>query len=183
MAETIRQTTHARQGPGDQPRVPLRPGELVHRPQNINARPTTRFIVPYLTAVGELKREAALHRPAPRLAAVCERELASWGDDAHRRCGHAELKQSLLLRPVEILLEQPHVLSGWLSVHRDSYTHDRRSRALERNPMELLDDLYHFLNMDFTPGRAGGKHDLGARSRAPAAGAGFYASLRRAARG
>ena len=26
--------------------------------QNINARPTTRFIVPYLTAVGELKQRA-----------------------------------------------------------------------------------------------------------------------------
>jgi acetyl/propionyl-CoA carboxylase alpha subunit len=34
MAEVIRQTTHARQGPGDQPRIPLRPGELVHRSEH-----------------------------------------------------------------------------------------------------------------------------------------------------
>ena len=34
MAETIRRTTHARPRPGHQPGVPLRPGELVYRPEH-----------------------------------------------------------------------------------------------------------------------------------------------------
>ena len=36
--------------------------------QNINARPTTRFIVPYLTAVGELKQQAEQYGPGLGLA-------------------------------------------------------------------------------------------------------------------
>ena len=47
----------ARHQPRHQPGVPLRPGQLVPR-QNVRAKPTTRFVVPYLTLVGQLKEEA-----------------------------------------------------------------------------------------------------------------------------
>jgi hypothetical protein len=42
----------------DQPGVPLRPGELVPR-RNVYAKPTTRFVVPYLTLVGLLKEASS----------------------------------------------------------------------------------------------------------------------------
>ncbi|MDP5071626.1 MAG: biotin carboxylase, partial [Congregibacter sp.] len=121
--------------------------------QNINARPTTRFIVPYLTAVGELKREAANIDLEYAWQKVCQSELAE-ADSADQDSLNAtlELKHTLLLRPLGVLLEEPHLLSGWLSVHRDSYTMINERVSWNENPMELLVDLYHFLNMDYLPG-------------------------------
>ncbi|GAB5414436.1 MAG: biotin carboxylase N-terminal domain-containing protein [Congregibacter sp.] len=123
--------------------------------QNINARPTTRFIVPYLTAVGELKREARSIDVSYAWKQVCERQLAEFNDDPSTQAALREtldLKQSLLLRPLELLLEQPHLLSGWLSVHGDCYTVIEGEISWNDNPITLLADIYHFLNMDYAPG-------------------------------
>ncbi len=121
--------------------------------QNINARPTTRFIVPYLTAVGELKREAESIDLAYAWRSVCQRATADLeGLDAAETKQALELKQTLLLRPLEMLLEQPHVLAGWLSVHRDSYTLIDGRVSWNDNPVRLLADLYHYLNMDYMTG-------------------------------
>ena len=62
-----------------------------------------------------------------------------------------QLKESLLLRPLHMLLEEPHMLSGWLSVNRDCYTMIEGKICWNENPMELLADTYHFLNMDYVP--------------------------------
>jgi acetyl/propionyl-CoA carboxylase alpha subunit len=121
--------------------------------QNINARPTTRFIVPYLTAVGELRREALSVDLAHAWGAVCKRELEGLSGSEHNELAATlTLKQTLVLRPLELLLEQPHVLSGWLSLHRDSYTRIDNRISWNDNPIALLAEMYHFLNMDFAPG-------------------------------
>ena len=121
--------------------------------QNINARPTTRFIVPYLTAVGELKRRANDMDLQHAWKALCAAELAGHEGEAATALSQAlELKQTLLLRPVEKLLAEPHILSGWLSVNRDCYTVIEGGISWNENPIELLADSYHFLNMDFAPG-------------------------------
>mgnify|MGYP003109929746 CR=1 FL=1 len=121
--------------------------------QNINARPTTRFIVPYLTAVGELKREAANIDLEHAWRSVCERELQGVEGAAVKELREAmDLKQTLLLRPIAMLLDEPHLLSGWLSVHRDAYTVIDGCISFNENPVALLADLYHFLNMDFIAG-------------------------------
>ncbi|MEL7046021.1 MAG: biotin/lipoyl-containing protein, partial [Pseudomonadota bacterium] len=118
--------------------------------QNINARPTTRFIVPYLTAVGELKREAESIDLAYAWRSVCRRATADLhGEDAAETEQALALKQTLLLRPLETLLEQPHILAGWLSVHRDSYTLIDGRVSWNDNPLRLLADIYHYLNMDY----------------------------------
>ncbi len=57
LSEVLAQHHPARQRPGHQPRIPLRPGQLVPRQQR-HAKPTTRFVVPYLALVGTLKEEA-----------------------------------------------------------------------------------------------------------------------------
>ena len=123
--------------------------------RNVNARPTTRFIVPYLTAVGELKREAGgidLHHAWDLL---CERELSGLDEDqAAALRDTLALKQTLLLRPLQIMLEEPHLLSGWLSVHRGCYRMEDGRVRWRSNPMRLLADLYHFLDMDFDPREA-----------------------------
>ena len=121
--------------------------------QNINARPTTRFIVPYLTAVGELKQRANDLDLQYAWKRVCQAELVGHEGEAAKALAHAlELKQTLLLRPLEILLAEPHVLSGWLSLNRDCYTVIDGGISWNENPIELLADSYHYLNMDYAHG-------------------------------
>ena len=120
---------------------------------NVNARPTTRFIVPYLTAVGELGQEAAGIDLAQAWQAVCDRELEGLDQSAAAALRETlELKQTLLKRPVQRLLDQPHLLSGWLSAHRERYTLSEGRIRWRDNPLRLLADLYHFLNMEFVRG-------------------------------
>ncbi|MDO8861874.1 biotin/lipoyl-containing protein [Haliea sp. E1-2-M8] len=120
--------------------------------QNINARPTTRFIVPYLTAVGELKDQANNIDLDFAWREICRARVKGLGEAAAKALHDAmELKHTLLLRPLYRLLEEPHVLSGWLSINRDCYTVIEGKLCWNENPVELLADTYHFLNMDFTP--------------------------------
>ncbi|MEM9256613.1 MAG: biotin/lipoyl-containing protein [Pseudomonadota bacterium] len=121
--------------------------------QNINARPTTRFIVPYLTAVGELKQAANDQDIAYAYKALSQRAIEGLETDERAAMAAAlQRKESLLLRPLEALLREPHLLSGWLSLNRDCYTLLDGKLSWNENPMELLADTYHFLNMDFVEG-------------------------------
>jgi acetyl/propionyl-CoA carboxylase alpha subunit len=123
--------------------------------QNINARPTTRFIVPYLTAVGELKQQANNLDLTYAYAQLCKKALATVEGTARAALAETlQLKESLLLRPLARLLEEPHILSGWLSLNRDCCTVIEGKLCWNENPIELLADTYHFLNMDFIAGEA-----------------------------
>ncbi len=121
--------------------------------QNINARPTTRFIVPYLTAVGKLKQNANNIDLAYAYRQLIQQELAEVEGSEEGALQEAlTLKHSLLLRPLEKLLEEPHIFSGWLSINRDCYTVIDGRISWNENPIELLADTYHFLNMDYVQG-------------------------------
>lgn len=123
--------------------------------QNINARPTTRFIVPYLTAVGELRQRANNLDLEYAYTQLCKVALAEVESDAHLALADTlQLKESLLLRPLSRLLAEPHILSGWLSVNRDCYTLIEGKICWNENPIELLAETYHFINMDYTAGDA-----------------------------
>lgn len=120
--------------------------------QNINARPTTRFIVPYLTAVGELKAEADKLDIEYAWQQISRTALNGQGDEAAKALKSSlELKSTLLLRPLERLLAEPHILAGWLSINRDCYTLIDGKVSWNENPVEMLADTYHFLNMDYSP--------------------------------
>lgn len=119
---------------------------------NINARPTTRFIVPYLTAVGLLKEQANQVDLTYAYSKISAQLLASCGEDnAATQAMQTTLdrKRSLLIRPIEKLFDQPHVLAGWLSLHRDSFSIDNGKVTWRENPIKMLADTYHYLNMDF----------------------------------
>ena len=123
--------------------------------QDINARPTTRFIVPYLTAVGELKQQANDLDLTHAYAELGKTALSGLeGDEKAALAETLQLKETLLLRPLSRLLEEPHILSGWLSINRDCYTLIDGKICWNENPIELLADTYHFLNMDFVAGDA-----------------------------
>ena len=121
---------------------------------NVQARPTTRFIVPYLTAVGRLRQRAEALDVEHALGDIRRRLLAAESDAASRKslAECVDRKQSLLLRPVHKLFAEPHMLSGWLSIHRAAFTVSGGKIAFNTNPVELLADTYHYLNMDFRAG-------------------------------
>jgi acetyl/propionyl-CoA carboxylase alpha subunit len=117
---------------------------------NVWAKPTTRFVVPYLTQVG-LLGECAQHVDATRaFDRLAHAASASAKTDAGKQATTSVLsdKRTLLSRPLQALLSGPHVLSGWLAMFRERFAHaDGRFRWLV-NPLVLLKDSYHFLNME-----------------------------------
>lgn len=125
---------------------------------NVQARPTTKFIVPYLTAVGQLKQAAnnieldyayqMLHETA--LSSITDTSTAAAMTEVIKR------KQSLFLRPIKQLLADPHAFSGWLSLHKNDFSMVKSaspSIVWKVNPLVLLDDLYHYLNMEHRENR------------------------------
>jgi acetyl/propionyl-CoA carboxylase alpha subunit len=120
------------------------------------AKPTTKFVVPYLTLVGLLKQEASaidldhafqqLQKRAVAKARAAGKEV---GDATQKAL---ELKQTLLERPFSRLVEEPHYLSAWLSEHKDDFTYAGESVAWRKNPVEVLADTYEMLHMLEQPG-------------------------------
>jgi len=146
--------------------------------QNINARPTTRFIVPYLTAVGRLKEMASQIDLNFAYAQIRAHYLKHAGDQAKAYTSVLDRKLSLILRPIDALFAQPHMLAGWLSLNRHHFAaRDGRIEWL-CNPIELLAELYHYLHMDFEQGKPAAymiwDHDNELLQKALA----FYAALK-----
>tara|TARA_R110001592_G_scaffold29205_3_gene106208 strand:- start:435 stop:3314 length:2880 start_codon:yes stop_codon:yes gene_type:complete len=123
-------------------------GETVH------ARPTTQFIVPYITAVGALKREAQQFNLNEVYRNICQTEIKNAGSAENQAALQKILqrKQLLLTRPIESLMHEPHLLSGWLSLHQSDFSHDGKAKlSWTRNPIKVLADTYHYLNMNYRP--------------------------------
>ncbi|HCM06491.1 MAG TPA: biotin carboxylase [Oceanospirillales bacterium] len=120
---------------------------------NINARPTTRFIVPYLTAVGLLKQKANNLDLTFAYQQVCNKAMAAVKDDEAKSALHDVLtrKHLLLTRPIERLLAEPHVLAGWLSLNQKYFELNTKGEIFwVENPVKILSEAYHFINMDFS---------------------------------
>jgi biotin carboxyl carrier protein len=117
----------------------------------VDAKPTTRFVVPYLTLVGELRREANEIDPDYAYDRLCGQYLkAVSGDPAAARATNdiSVLKRTLLGRPIGRVLRQPHLLSAWLSSNRNHFeVKDRRVTWL-RNPLLVIAETYELLHMD-----------------------------------
>ncbi len=118
--------------------------------QNVHARPTTRFVVPYLTAVGQLKNAFSKIDLAFCFNQIRNKYLT--GKDATTIAAYSnalDRKYGLLLRPIEEFFKEPHLLSGWLSINRNHMVLEKNKVTWLKNPMELLADTYHYLNMDY----------------------------------
>ncbi|NIB41257.1 biotin carboxylase [Pseudomaricurvus alkylphenolicus] len=118
---------------------------------NINARPTTRFIVPYLTAVGLLKQSANSLDLAYAYKQVCQNAINAAADKEAKLALKEvlERKQILLTRPLEMLLAEPHVLAGWLSINQANFSVEGGKVSWNANLVRVLAETYHFLNMDY----------------------------------
>ena len=116
----------------------------------VNARPTTKFIVPYLTAVGELASEASRIDVDVAWRILGQQQIA--GLSAEKAAEVSDVlarKQSLLLRPLRQLLQSPHLLSGWLSINQDAFHRNDGRLGWSENPIDVLSDTYHFLKLNW----------------------------------
>ena len=129
--------------------------------RNVWAKPTTRFVVPYLTQVGLLHEETLeldLVYAWTQIGAHREKQLRALGDGeavaqaltATRRA--LQLKETLFKRPLDALCDEPHVFSAWLSRNLASFTIVDQRVVWQKNPLEVLADTYWLLNMDHRPG-------------------------------
>ncbi len=119
---------------------------------NVLAKPTTRFVVPYLTLVGTLKEEASKIDPVYAFLQMKKHYARRHGDEPGVVKALSEVldrKGTLLTRPLERLLEDPHLLSGWLSLNRKSFRIDSGKVVWLKNPLVILDETYEYLNMSF----------------------------------
>lgn len=118
--------------------------------QNVMAKPTTRFVVPYLTLVGKLKEASRKLDVVYAFLAMKKHYNALYGDDSEIRQAVSETldrKGTLLTRPMEKLLEDPHLLSGWLSINRRNFKIQKGKLVWLRNPLVILAETYEYLNM------------------------------------
>jgi acetyl/propionyl-CoA carboxylase alpha subunit len=126
--------------------------------QNVMAKPTTRFVVPYLTLVGLLKEEGSKLDVAYAFAEMKKHYVAQISAEAPNDPSLAKAmaevidrKATLLTRVIERLLEDPHLLSGWLSLNRRNYRIENGKVVWIRNPLGVLNDTYTYLNMGWDP--------------------------------
>jgi hypothetical protein len=116
------------------------------------AKPTTKFVVPYLTQVGLVAREARAIDLEYAFHEIERRRIAAIGPEA-RQC--FDLKETLVERPLRMLFSEPHFISAWLAQHmRDALVVDGRV-VWQRNPIEVLDDTYRLLDLVDDEGAAG----------------------------
>lgn len=148
---------------------------------NVMAKPTTRFVVPYLTLVGKLKEEASkidevfafisLKKHYAKLYAENLEALEAVSKTLDR-------KGTLLTRPMEILLKDPHLLSSWLSINRKNFELKHGKLIWLRNPLVVIEETYEHLNMSWKEGEPAAEmiwsHDNALLQKASA----FYADLR-----
>jgi biotin carboxyl carrier protein len=126
--------------------------------QNVMAKPTTRFVVPYLTLVGQLKEEsgkidtvAAFLQLKKHYAKKMAEQFPEDASIGKTMSSILDRKGTLVTRPMDKLLEDPHLLSGWLSINRKNFTMENGKVVWHDNPFVILADTYDYLNMAFDP--------------------------------
>lgn len=127
---------------------------------NVNAKPTTRFVVPYLALVGTLKEEAnkldTIYAFLQMKKQYGKRIAEQFPDDpgvAKNMSSLLDRKGTLITRPMERLLDDPHLLSGWLSLHHKNFRIDNGKVVWLQNPLGVLNDTYEYLHMSYRPNK------------------------------
>ena len=150
LREVLRRTVL--RGPDLQTNLQFHYG-LVHwfLANGVDAKPTTRFVVPYLTLVGELLNEANEIDPNyayDRLAAQYLNAASTDPVAAKATNDLCILKKTLLGRPLGRILRQPHLFSAWLSSNKNNFEVKNGRVTWLQNPLLVLSDTYYLLHMD-----------------------------------
>ncbi|MBV5341745.1 MAG: biotin carboxylase [Deltaproteobacteria bacterium] len=130
--------------------------------RNVMAKPTTRFVLPYLALVGTLKEEAnkldevyAFFQMKKHYAKHVAEQYADQPDVCAKELKNVsallDRKGTLITRPMERLLSDPHLLSGWLSINTKNFRIDKGRVVWLRNPLGVLNETYEYLHMNYRP--------------------------------
>ena len=130
--------------------------------RNVMAKPTTRFVVPYLALVGTLKEEAnkldvvyAFLQMKKHYAKLVSEKFSDQPENlAHLQKNMSTMldrKGTLITRPIQRLLDDPHLLSGWLSLNTINFRIEKGRVIWLRNPLGVLNETYEYLHMNFRP--------------------------------
>lgn len=127
--------------------------------EHVHAKATTSFAMPYLTQVGLLKQstnDLDLEHAFSQIKNFHKKNVAHAHSEGEQLStalkaidNVLERKHTLLLRPIELLLAEPHMLCGWLSLNKGSIRFDNDTVVWTKNPIDVLSETYHFLNMDY----------------------------------
>jgi acetyl/propionyl-CoA carboxylase alpha subunit len=150
LREVIRRTVL--RGPDLQTNLQFHYG-LVHwfLANGVDAKPTTQFVVPYLTLVGELRQEANEIDANYAYDRLCAQYLDAVKSDPAAAKATQDLsvmKRTLIGRPLGRILRQPHLLSAWLSSNKETFDIDDGRVVWRKNPLLVLADTYYLLHMD-----------------------------------
>jgi acetyl/propionyl-CoA carboxylase alpha subunit len=150
LREVLRRTVI--RGPDLQTNLQFHYG-LVHwfLANGVDAKPTTRFVVPYLTLAGELLHESNEIDVDYAYDRLCRKYLSAVSTDpaaAKATTDLSVLKKTLLGRPLGRILRQPHLLSAWLSANKNHFEVNKGRVTWLRNPLSVLADTYFLLHMD-----------------------------------
>ncbi|MDY0212788.1 MAG: biotin/lipoyl-containing protein [Desulfuromonadaceae bacterium] len=121
---------------------------------NVMAKPTTRFVVPYLTLMGCLKQEAAKVDPVVAFLSLKKRYVVANAENPEVKKAISDILDrngTLLTRPLQRILKDPHLLSGWLSLNRKNFCMEGRKLKWLRNPLMIIAETYEYLNMTMRP--------------------------------
>ncbi|MGB5810214.1 MAG: biotin carboxylase N-terminal domain-containing protein [Polyangiales bacterium] len=119
--------------------------------RGVDAKPTTRFVVPYLTLMGELLAESNQIDLDYAYNRISQSYLDRAGEDAQAVQATNEValrKATLIARPLRRLLDEPHLLSAWLSTHMEHFDITKAGVTWHRNPVLILADTYQLLHME-----------------------------------
>ena len=113
------------------------------------------YYVPYLTLIGKLKEESSKIDVVHAFLAMKKHFATLYGSDPEVKKAISETldrKGTLLTRPMEKLLADPHLLSGWLSINRQNFKVEKGKLVWSRNPLVILEETYEYLNMTWCEG-------------------------------
>ena len=138
--------------------------------QHPRAKIETRFVQAYLAAVGRLFDAAQgvdldlafdIVKASARERVTGEGESAGAMDSVGAGYDRAmDLKSTLILRPMQRLFANPHLLAGWIAASAGHFETDDAGIASggaprwRISPMDALDALYRYLAMDSADGPA-----------------------------
>lgn len=110
-------------------------------------KPSTSFMLPYLSAVGAL---AEVIKDID-LEFAWTSEIARLPDEEAK--GVLRRKETLIMRPIERLFSNPHLLAGFLSLHHGKlWDLSADGCTFADNPFVFLQELYHYLHLEWRPG-------------------------------
>ena len=109
-------------------------------------RPNTRFVQSYLALAGELSKLSKRVNLELAWNRIMQQTKAENGIEASSILLQ---KKSLLLRPISVLLKDPHRLMGWLAPREQRrWDHQGGKFRMLRNPFEIISELYHYLRLE-----------------------------------